>query len=84
MRLSVRKDDPGFDYAKACNCKIVVDGDDVTSICYTADEEKGMAWCLALNSDGENYVDEATGETAEVILQGKVEIIILQNGTEVS
>lgn len=83
MRLSIREDDPGFDMEKSCHCKIFVDGDDVTSICYTADEEEGAAWCYALNDEGKKYFVKDTGMAAEVVLRGNVEIILLKNGTAV-
>ena len=82
MRVSVRKDDPGYDPILTLDCKVLVDGVDVTNRCYTADEEKGTAWCYKLNDEKQKFYDSVTDEAAQETLHGKVEIIVKQqNGT---
>ena len=76
MRLSIRKDDPGYD-KKAMGCIIFVNGVDVTSRCYTADEEKGMAWCFKHNELGHSFLDpNNSNNPAEEVLTGEVIIIL--------
>ncbi len=75
MRLSVKKDDPGFD-ADTQHCQIFVDGLDVTARCYTADEEEGKAWCFKHNELGEVFCDPATDKPAAEVLSGKVVIVL--------
>ena len=72
MRLSVRRDDPGYNFYLARNCSIFVYGEDITEACHTADEEKGMVWCYKRNAEGNKYVEG--DRVAEIVMQGKVEI----------
>ncbi len=76
MRLSVDKDDPGYDSDALQNCKAFIDGVEITERCYTADEEEGKAWCFKLNELGNKFIDEATGEAAKEILIGEVIIMV--------
>ena len=76
MRLSVRKDDPGYDAEALKDCRAFVDGIEVTDRCVTADEEEGKAWCFKHNEEGRAFVDDATGNPAEEILTGDVVIMI--------
>ena len=79
MRISVRKDDPGF-HPKAMQCTIFVDGVDVTNRCYTADEEQGKAWCFKHNKENRPFLDPDTpNKVAAEVLTGKVVIILLKN-----
>jgi len=75
MRLSVRKDDPGYDVA-AQHCQVFVDGIDVTVRCHTADEEEGKAWCFKHNELGRPFRDPATDEAAQEVLAGEVVILL--------
>ena len=66
-------------------CKVFVDGVDVTNNCYTADEEEGKAWCRKSNELGNRFIDPATGEVANEVLTGKVEIFLtteIMNGND--
>ena len=74
MRLSIRKDDPGYD-KKAMGCIIFVDGVDVTNRCFTADEEKGMVWCFKHNELGRSFLDNSNNP-AEEVLTGEVVIVL--------
>ena len=77
MRLSVRKDDRGFDF-DACNDKLLhifLDGRDICEVCHTADEERGEAHVFKLDDRGKKYIDpENNRQAAQEILYGKVEI----------
>ena len=74
MRLSIREDDPGYD-RRAMGCIVFVDGVDVTNRCFTADEEKGMAWCLKHNELGRCFCD-SSNNIVEEVLTGKVVIVL--------
>lgn len=76
MRLSIYEDDPGYDRRALGSCKVFVDGVDVTDNCYTADEEEGKAWCRKRNELGNTFIDPATGEVANEVLTGRVEIFL--------
>lgn len=76
MRLSVDKNDPGYDSEALKNCRSFVDGVEVTDRCYTADEEEGKAWCFKHNEMGQVFMDSATGEIVKEILVGDVVIMI--------
>ena len=71
MRKSVCEDDSGFDNRRY---KVFVDDKEVTNRCHTADEEEGVAYCYALNAEGNKYVDHKTGDVARETLHGKVRI----------
>ncbi len=72
MRVSLREEDPGYNPAVVGTCSILVDGKDVTSRCFTADDEKGIAMCYKHNSEGKPYIDNE--KIAEEILYGEIEI----------
>ena len=76
MRLSILKNDPGYDFELSNRCKVLVDGVDVTNRCQTADEEEGKAWCLKHDSEGKAFTDHSIGEVAKEVLSGKIEIIL--------
>lgn len=85
MRVSTRENDPGYEAAilagwwkhlDSGNCKIFVDGVDVTDRCSTADEEQGVAFCYKINEAGQKYVDKDLDQVASQALYGKVEIQI--------
>lgn len=81
MRVSVRKSDPGYHpMASQFGFKILLDGQDMTMHCHTADEEEGRLYCYAVNSEGYHYVDPVTDRPAEVTLCGNVVIVPLMNG----
>ena len=74
MRLSVVKEDPGY-RGSFTPCSILVDGIDITSRCYTADEELRKAWCFMHNEEGRTFVDpNDPSRAATELLEGKVEI----------
>lgn len=81
MRISVRRDDPGY-HPMAINggFQILLDGEDVTNICHTADEEEGRVYGYALNKDGDKYIDPDTGFAAEHVMLGEVEVVKMYNG----
>ena len=79
MRISVRKDDRGYDPRAGHGpyVKVYVNGADVTNRCYTADEEKGKAWCFRHNADGQPFPDPKDHEQAACeVLAGAVKIVI--------
>ena len=81
MRISVKRNDPGFHPRAAfCGFQIRLDGRDVTSICHTADEEEGRVYGYCVNEEGQKYVDPLTDLPAEQVLYGRVEIIEMMNG----
>jgi hypothetical protein len=45
MRLSMDKDDPGYDPARGIHAKVLLDGVEVKD-CVTADEELGKVWVI--------------------------------------
>ncbi len=76
MRISVRKDDRGYDRIAAQGAKVYVDGVDVSCRCYTADEEQGKAWCFLHDERGQLLRE---GDSiAEEVLIGAVKIVIAQ------
>lgn len=79
MRVSVRREDPGYreDYR---NVRILLDGKDVTGMCHTADEEEGRVYGYAMDLFGNKFVDPITDLPAEHVLYGRVEIVELVNG----
>ena len=83
MRISIRKDDPGYDYRTTLrrghgwDVSIFVDGVDVTGRCHTADEEEGKAWCFKHNELGIPFTDPDFPDRAvEKVLTGKVVILL--------
>lgn len=76
MRLSICKDDPGYDLEASFSCRVYLDGEDVTFRCFTADEEEGTVWLNKHNDAGESFVDQSTGRIAKETLSGKVEIVL--------
>ena len=51
---------------------ITLNGEDVTSRCYEADDEAGYVRCFRLNDDGEKFI--LNGEVARETLAGEVVI----------
>ena len=77
MRLSVYSDN----YLETYNCRVLLDGRDVTARCHTADEEQGKVWLYKITEAGWLYVDpENPDRPAEEVLTGKVEIFMRVNG----
>ena len=75
MRVSIRSDDPGYDY-NAIGSKVFVDGVEVKN-CFTADEEMGVAWCFAVDEEGKFFIDpENTDSCKEIEVRGKVRIML--------
>jgi hypothetical protein len=74
MRASVRESDPG--YSKDANqCTVYLDGEDVSKICFTADEELGCVWVYQTGPDGMHLLNEFETEVLTECLHGKVEIV---------
>lgn len=80
MRISVRKGDPGYrkDHHRF---RIILNGEDITKFCHTADEEEGRAYGYAQNDQGQFYIDPATEQPVEHVLFGNIRIIELVNGS---
>ena len=58
------------------DCKIFLDGKEVTRDCYEADDEEGYVKCYKRNDFGDFYIDRHNpDESARETRQGKVEII---------
>lgn len=74
MRISVRKDDPGYQ-ANAFDYCVFLDGKELEQ-CFTADEELGLAYCYQATSNGVPIVDRSGPEPKlkEITRRGKVEI----------
>ena len=84
MRLSVREGDPGYKFmALTSSCTVLLNGVDVTKQCHTADEEEGKVWRVLHDQFGRSYMDRKTGNVAEEMLSGKVEIIIHPSHTTI-
>ncbi len=73
MRISVRKDDPGY-HPQAVGCRVVLNGKEIER-CFTADEEAGEAFCYATDANGDCILNQARDGVVEIIYKGKVEII---------
>lgn len=73
MRLSVRKNDPGYS-RHSYRAKVFVDGKQIHN-CFTADEEIGEAFCHAVDSDGKVFLAEDGISLATIVLKGKVQIV---------
>jgi len=74
MRLSCRKDDPGYDeeaiikeYEFTCDGKVV-------EYVITIDEEKGFIFCYALDDNGKPKRTEDGNNLQTMVLRGKVKI----------
>ena len=77
MRVSVRKEDPGYVEDTVGNCTIFVNGIDVTNRCHTADEEEGKAWCFKHNEENKKIIDpDNDDKIAEEVLTGEVVIML--------
>lgn len=78
MRVSVRKNDPGYKAFLENKGRILVflDGQPITGRCITADEEEGLVLCNAL-LDGKPYLNEEKTEVVTELLEGKVEVRII-------
>lgn len=74
MRLSVRKDDPGYSPTAQRNAEAFLDGKKVDH-CFTADEETGEVFLYRTDKDGHPYRDpENPDRLATERLTGEVEI----------
>lgn len=72
MRVSVRKDDPGYkNYAKWIGCTVYVNGKVVEHV-FTADTDAGMVVCADTGPDGRVLI--CGDEVAERVVYGKVEL----------
>jgi len=80
MRVSCRKDDPGYDPVLCMHVKILCDGVDITNRCYMADEEEGKAFCFSLNEKGEKFFNSAINAVAKEVCLGEIKIIRMHNG----
>jgi len=76
MRASVKKNDPGY-FPDAHKHRVFLNGEFLKH-CFTADEEKGLAWVHKENEHGELYIDKASGDVASELLAGKVKIIKME------
>lgn len=65
MRLSVRKNDPGYSPA-AFGAKVTLNGVPLDN-CITADEELGVALCYDVDASGKPYLDPADPSRAATI-----------------
>ena len=74
MRLSAKQQDSGYDPSTAHGCKILLDGEDITDRCFTADEELCKAWVYVMD-DGLN-VRREDGLFLTEMLHGNVEIVL--------
>lgn len=75
MRISVRKDDPGFHPLDSL-CEVFLDGQRLRG-CFTADEEAGEAHCYVEGDDGRPVLDpERPGQLMETVLNGKVTLVV--------
>jgi len=81
MRVSVRDDDPGFANYNL-EQKAFLDGIEVTSKCFTADEELGEVHVYKLNSEGKPYFDPSVNEVPWEILRGDVKIVLDKGGSD--
>ena len=70
MRMSVRKNDPGFS-REAVRHEVLLDGK-LLKRCHTADEDEGLAICLKTDKDGNVIV--VNNRIIDVVLYGDVKI----------
>lgn len=73
MRISVRKDDPGY-RPWAVRCSVLLDGERVGD-CHTADEELGAVWVSCRDGYGRLMLNFMRNKVVAGVLRGKVEII---------
>jgi len=73
MRLSVKKDDPGYHEKARWEHQPYLDGKKVDH-CFTADEEMGCVWCHKVGEDGKILVDRVKGEILTEKKCGRVEL----------
>ena len=74
MRLSVRRNDPGY-HPEAFGAEVYLDGQ-IIDDCITADEEKGEVFILKRNTLGEYIINAEGANIAEERKTGKVQIIV--------
>lgn len=75
MRLSVIKTDPGYNVASQM-CRVYLDGEDVSCLCFTADEELGEAHCYVEDKDGKLQLTDDQRTIAKTIRRGVVRIAV--------
>lgn len=72
-RVSLK--DPDVDFEIATRTRVWLDGVEVTSRCFEADEEKGYVLCYVEDEGGHHvFTDESKSELATEILTGAVKI----------
>lgn len=79
MRLSVCKEDSGYNPLACRNVKIFFDNIEVTNRCHTADDESGTVWLYLEDDEGKKYTIpsddfEYSVCVAQEMLRGNVEI----------
>lgn len=75
MRVSIRKDDPGYANGQRFRgCVVLLNGAEVRC-CFTADEEQGTVIVALLDLHGRVQCDLHTHEVQTVEIKGRVEII---------
>lgn len=75
MRISIRKDDPGY-HPMAYKCEAYLDGVKLRR-CFTADEEKGEVYCYEEDENGKIFIDpEKPDCIKEIVLYGKVKVVV--------
>lgn len=72
MRLSVRKDDPGYS-PKAFGARVFVNGTEITN-CFTADEESGEAFVYVVDDHGRHVWNPLHTGLEETVIRGNVEV----------
>lgn len=80
MRVSVRKNDPGY-RKNTYNVKIFLDGKEVRD-CFTADDKTGEAFCYERNGEGLLVKAEDGQSIKEITRKGIVQIVfpLLERG----
>jgi hypothetical protein len=73
MRISVDKNDPGFDERRAMDATVYLDGVEIRN-CVTADEELGECICFVLDRHGP-LQDDGSYETLTEVKRGVVKIV---------
>ncbi len=77
MRISVRKEDPGY-HTRPFDYYVLVNGVRVND-CFTADEETQQAFCFVRDAKGDFVLNKSKTKVVEKILTGKVEIVKKQD-----
>jgi len=72
MRMSIRRDDPGYSH-RAYTAKPYLNGV-LLDNCITADEERGEVLCYARDANGDFYLNDAKDEVVTETLYGHVRI----------